>query len=243
MTSRLIPALPSTAISLVLLAVLSGGGCATSYAVKVDAIAQPKPAATAASYRFKNRNPNLEEDNLRYKEAANYVKTALSGRGMYEAPGNVTPDVIVELDYGIEPPSVRMEVTTIPVYVRTGGGVSYDPITVPGANGTQIKRTVPAYDPPQTELVGYQEVLMPVAVYEKYLQISARENKETQEGKAPTEIWSVNTSYEDESQDIRKYLPLLASASMESIGTDTGSRKTIKVKETDQTVAFVKKGM
>ena len=40
-----------------------------------------------------------------------------------------------------------------------------------------------------------------------------------------------------------EYLPLLASASMESIGTDTGSRKTIKLKEGDQNVGFVKKGL
>lgn len=222
---------------------LAWSGCATTYAVKVDAITQPKVKEAAASYRIRNKNPGMEEDNLRYKEAANYVKTALSGRGMYEAPVDVTPDVIVELDYGVEPPSVRMEKTSVPVYVQTGGGVSYNPLAVPGANGNVIQRTVPVYEAPHTELVGYQDVMTPVAIYEKYLHISARENKENHEGKVPAEIWSVNTSFEDESKDIRKYLPLLASASMESIGTDTGSRKTIKLKETDQNVSFVKKGM
>ncbi|HWA09809.1 MAG TPA: hypothetical protein VG838_10195 [Opitutaceae bacterium] len=246
------PAARSSAAVFLVSAVLLGG-CATIYDVKVDAISRPADAAAAAkakepvketaSYRLKNKNPSTDEDNLRYKEATNYVKTALSGRGLYEAPANVTPDIIVELDYGVEAPSVRMEKTSVPVYVQTGGGVSYNPLSVPAANGAVLQRTVPVYDAPHTELVGYQEVMVPVAIYEKYLHISARENREVHEGQAPAEIWSVNTSYEDESKDIRKYLPLLASASMESIGTDTGSRKTIKLKESDQDVGFVKKGL
>ena len=237
-TSRLLPV-----VSLFAAALSIWGGCATTYDVKVDAITQPKVNSSAASYRIKNKNPTTEEDNLRYKEAANYVKTALSGRGMYEATGSTNPDVIVELDYGIEPPSVRMEKTSVPIYVQTGGGVSYNPLAVTGTNGAVTQRTVPVYEAPHTELVGYQEVMVPVAIYEKYLHISARENKESKEGKIPAEIWSVNTSLEDESKDIRKYLPVLASASMESIGTDTGSRKTIKLKETDQNIGFVKKGL
>jgi hypothetical protein len=217
-------------------------GCANTYAVKVDAIAKDK-AKEASSYRIKNKNASLPEDNLRYKEATNYVKTALSGRGLYEAPPDVVPDIIVELDYGIAPPSVRMEETSVPVYAQTGGGVSYTPMPVTDPKGNVTMRTVPVYEPTHSELVGYRDVITPVAIYEKYLHISARENREKSEGKAPAEIWSVNTSLEDESKDIRKYLPLLASASMESIGTDTGSQKTIKLKESDQNVGFVKKGM
>jgi hypothetical protein len=220
-----------------------GSGCATTYDVKVDAITQPKSKDAATSYRIRNKNPTVEEDNLRYKEATNYVKTALSGHGMYEAPADAVPDVIVEIEYGVEPPSVKMERTSVPIYAQTGGGVRYNPMPVPVANGSILQRTVPVYDAPDSQLVGYQEVVTPVAVYEKYLHISARENKTKAEGTAPTEIWSVNTTFEDESRDIRKYLPLLASASMESIGTDTGSRKTIKLKESDQNVDFVKKGL
>ena len=69
-------------------------GCSTTYAVKVDAITKPV-VTDATSYRIKNKNASVAEDNLRYKEATNYVKTALSGRGLYEAPPDVTPDIIV----------------------------------------------------------------------------------------------------------------------------------------------------
>jgi hypothetical protein len=102
---------------------------------------------------------------------------------------------------------------------------------------------VAVYEAPRTELVGYQDVMTPVTVYEKYLRMSAHENKEISEGKAPAEVWSVNVSTEDESKDIRKYLPMLASASTEYIGKDSSNQKTIKLREKDEVVGFIKKGM
>jgi hypothetical protein len=60
-------------------------GCATdAHQVKVDAIAKPSaaPKASTVSYRLKSKNPALGEENLRYKEVADYVRTALSGRGL-----------------------------------------------------------------------------------------------------------------------------------------------------------------
>ena len=62
-------------------------GCASSTQVKVDSLAKPN-AEPAVSYEIKNRNPLVADDSLRYKEAAGFVKTALSGKGMYEAPPN-----------------------------------------------------------------------------------------------------------------------------------------------------------
>jgi hypothetical protein len=238
-SARLFPAVLAGA------ALWCGSGCASTatYKVKVDAIGKSQAGETAVSYRLKNLNPSLTQDDLRYKEAANYVRAALAGRGMYEAAPDAMPDVIVELDYGIAAPSVKMETKSVPVYGQTGGGVNYETIPVTDAQGNVTMRTVPVYQPPQTEVVRYREALTPVPVYEKYLHISARDNKAVAEGQKPAEIWSVNTSLEDESKDLRKYLPLLASASMESIGTDTGRQQTIKLKANDQTVDFVKKGM
>src|SRR5207248_7187511 len=83
-------------------------GCTSSYEVKVDSLAKPK-AEEAISYQIHNKNPLLADDSLRYKEAANYVKTALSGKGLYEAPENTKPDLVVDLDYGIGPPHTKME--------------------------------------------------------------------------------------------------------------------------------------
>jgi hypothetical protein len=236
------PSFRGTLVGIAAFCGLLSGGCTTKYEVRVDSISQPA-AKEVTSYRIRTKIPVADADSLRAQEAAVFIKTALSGKGLYEAPNPDVADVVVNVDYGLEPPKVRMEVSQVPVYAQTGGGVRYDQIALPDRRGGTTTRTVAVYEPPQIEMIGYQEVITPVEIYEKYLRISAHENKPPQEGKAPTELWSVHVKSEDESKDLRKYLPLLASASAEYIGKDTHTEKTIKVRETDPAVTFVKKGM
>lgn len=239
------------AVPVVLLAAFAalGGGCnsSNSYAVKVDAIAKKDlPAGASAegqSFKIKSKNPAVGEENLRYREAAEYVKTALSGRGLYEAPNADKADVIVELDYGIDAPRSKMETVSVPRYAQVGGGVRYEQVPVIDSRGNTSYRTVAVYQPPRTELVTYDEVPQMVTVYEKYLRITARENKPAAEGRPPAELWSVSTSTEDESKDIRKYLPIMASATADYIGRDSNKEKVVRVKSDAPTVEQLRRGM
>jgi hypothetical protein len=220
-------------------------GCSTtsSYDVKVDAIAKPTPASQAQSYKLKSKDPKLGEESLRYNEAAEFVKTALSGKGLYEAPSEEKADVIVELEFGMEKPRSKLERVSTPVYAQVGGGVRYESVPVTDSRGNTSFRTVAVYDPPRSELVGYDEMPRLVPVYEKYLKMTARENKPAAEGRPPAELWSVQATTEDESKDLRKYLPILASASMDYMGGDTSNQKNVKVRADGPGVDFIRKGM
>lgn len=233
--------------SLAVLAAALLSGCTTTYVVQVDAISQAAAQPTGPapqSYEIRSSNPRLEEDNLRHKEVVNYVRTALSGKGMYEAPPKAKADVVVDIDYGMEAPRVKYETETYPVFAQVGGGVRYVQVPVTDSRGRVIGyQTVAVYDPPRTEIIGYEEQVKPVIVYEKYLKLSARENKDATEGRAPSEVWSVNVSAEDSSKDVRKYMPILASATADYIGTNTQEQKPVKIKEDDEVVTFIKKGM
>lgn len=224
---------------------LVSGGCSTapSYEVKVDAIAKPAVASNPQSYKLKSKDPRLGEESLRYNEAAEYVKTALSGKGLYEAPSEEKADVIVELEFGMEKPRSKMERVSTPVYAQVGGGVRYESVPVTDSRGNTSYRTVAVYDPPRSELVGYDEMPRLVPVYEKYLKMTARENKPAAEGRPPAELWSVQATTEDESKDLRKYLPILASASMDYMGGDTSNQKDVKVRADGPGVDFIRKGM
>jgi hypothetical protein len=218
-------------------------GCSTSaYEVKVDSITKPAPGE-AQSYTLKSKNPALGEENLRYQEAAGFIKTALSGKGLYEAPSEDRADMIVELDYGMESPRTKTERVSVPVYAQVGGGVRYDTVPVTDVKGNTGYRTVAVYEPPRSELIGYDDMPRQVTIYEKYIRISARENKPAAEGKPPAELWSVQASAEDESKDVRKYLPILASATAEYIGRDSNHQTTIKVKENGDAVDFIRRGL
>jgi len=229
-------------VSVAALAGLLLAGCASSstYKVKVDAITKPVELS-GHSYKLKSKDPRLGEENLRYREAAEFVRTALSGKGLYEAPSEEKADMIVELDYGMDPGRAKMERVSTPVYAQIGGGVRYDSIPVTDSRGNTSYRTVAVYEPPRNELVGYGEVPRMVTVYEKYLKITARENKAAAEGRPPAELWSIHASAEDESKDLRKYLPIMASATIDYIGQDSSSQKVVKVRADGPGVDFVRK--
>lgn len=228
----------------VALLVLSLAGCSTSntYAVKVDAITKPVPAG-AQSFKLKSKDPKLGEESLRYREASEFVKTALSGKGLYEAPSEERADMIVELDYGMDAPRARMERVSVPVYAQVGGGVRYESVPVTDSRGNTSYRTVAVYESPRSELVGYDNVPRMVTIYEKYLKITARENKPAAEGRPPAELWSIHATAEDESKDLRKYLPIMASATVDYIGRDSSNQQVVKVRADGPGVDFIRKGM
>ena len=220
-------------------------GC-QSQQVKVSALANPeKPAKEAISYRIGTNNPTLDEESLRFKEAAGFVKTALSGKGMYEAPNPETADMVVAIDYGIGEPRIRREERRRPIYITVPGRMHYERVEVgTDANGNPIYRTVVVQDPPITEYIGDQSYLVTVINYEKHLQLAARENKPSIEGQPAAALWRVDVTGEGESRDLRKNLPVLAAATIDYIGTDTKGEKTIRIKDDENSaVAFVKKGM
>ncbi len=228
-------------------------GCSTTtYTVQVDAIA--KPTQTAAqnvpapqSYHIRAKNPKLDESSLRYKEVADFVKTALSSKGMYEAPSPEAADVVIDIDYGMDAPRVKYETISAPVILQTGDSVQIvkEPhlYKLPNDTYVTIWEDVQVDVPGKTEFLGIQDEVTPVIIYEKYLKVSARENKETSEGRAPAEVWSVNVSAEDKSQELRKYIPILASATADYIGTNTKESKPVTIDENDEAVKFIKKGM
>jgi hypothetical protein len=227
-------------------------GCSTTtYTVQVDAIAKPTEtgaaAATPQSYSIRSKNVKLDETSLRYKEVTDYVKTALSGKGMYEAPRPENADVVIDIDYGMDAPRVKFETMSTPIVMQTGG--SYETkreerlVRKPDGTTEVIYVDVQVFVPGRTEFIGVREEVTPVIVYEKYLKVSARENKEVSEGRAPAEVWSVNVSAEDKSQELRKYIPILASATADYIGTNTKESKPVTIDEKDEVVKFIKKGM
>ena len=238
-------------VALAVALAVSGVGCSTStYEVKVDSISKSaNPTSSSGntgelqSYKLKSKNPALGDENLRYKEAADFVKTALSAKGLYEAPTQERADMIVELDYGMDAPRTKIETVSVPVYAQAGGGVRYEQVPVIDSKGNRSMRTVAVYEPPRTELVGFDDVPRQVTIYEKYLRVTARENRPATEGRPPSEVWSVNVSAEDESKDLRKYLPILASATADYIGKDSTNQRTVKIKDPSQLTEFIRKGM
>lgn len=159
------------------------------------------------------RDPGAEST-LLYAEAARLVKSALMARGLYEAPGRAQAGVIVEIEYSMETPRVTQATPSDPA---AGNAARNDPRASPTDAGVRSAERGPLA---------------------KNLVLTAREARRS-DG-PPRTLWSVELSTTDTSNDLRKYLPLLAAAAVEQIGKDSDGPQTVKISETDKTVALMK---
>ncbi len=220
-------------------------GCNTTYEMQVDAIKNPQPSTSEAeSYVLVPRDPATDTNDLRYKETVNWIKTALSAKGMYEALDPLKADMVIEVDYGMEPPRQEIKIVEEPVFQTVRGPGRYVTQQVTDSQGRV--RTIQVYVPGRVsnELVGYRERAISTIVNEKYLVLTSKENLMEQSGDKPAEeLWSVTVTNEDESDNLREYLPIMASAATDYIGEDTQTAQKVKLKSDDEVVAFVKKGL
>ncbi|MEJ6601432.1 MAG: hypothetical protein QNL51_02555 [Opitutaceae bacterium] len=230
-------------LSMAALGLLAAAGCTSNtYNVKINAIAN-EAKASGESYRIVTKNGGDPNTDLRTREAVDYVKAALSGRGLYEAPNPASADMVVEVDYDVEPPRVEFESRSVPIFARMGGGVRSVIVPTRDSNGNIQYRRVSVMDPPSQELIGFEEKTIPVTVYEKYLRVSARENVSSGDDAPPEQLWSVYVSNEAEDDDIRKALPVLASVVVDYIGVTTETDEEVKVNSETDEVAFIKRGL
>lgn len=211
------------------LSVTLGGGCTTAYKAKVDAISHVNLSGGAIeSYTIRNKGGAAEIDSLRFNEAAQHVKTALSAHGLYETPDPAKADMLVDIEYGMGPPRMKLEEYHLPVFG-------------PGAMETRPTHRGPAGD--GTELLGYETSYIGVVLHEKRMAMCGRENKPADDAGPPRELWRVEVSVEDEGRDLRGYLPILASTAMDQIGHNTHGAITTTLKADAEEIAFVRKGL
>jgi len=223
-------------------------GCnSTTYVLQVDAISPTGKVAEQTekpqSFRVRTHNRNLAEDSLRNNEVSNYIKTALSGKGLYEAPSAESADLIIDIDYGMETPRMKYQAVAKPIVVIVASQPRPQPEISPISKNRSFGSISGSSVMPIGKIVGWEEEAEPVVVYEKYLKVSARQNRESVEGRPAPEVWSVNVSAEDPSNELRKYLPILASATADYIGANTRQEKEVTVRENDDTVKFIRKGL
>jgi hypothetical protein len=219
-------------------------GCqSNTYNVKINAIANENKAASGASYRIVTKNGGDPRTDLRTREAVEYVKAALSGRGLYEAPNPENADMVVEVDYDVEPPRVEFETRSVPIFARLEGGVRSVIVPTRTSTGEIRYRRVSVMEPPSQELIGFEDKTIPVTVYEKYLRVSARENITSGDDTPPEQLWSVYVSNEAEDDDLRKALPILASVVVDYIGVTTDQDQEVRVNAETEEVDFIKRGM
>lgn len=208
-------------------------GCATQYRFQVEAINQRQDAGQRFSYHLVDARPDPGQDRRVFDSIRRDVETALSSRGYYPAPIGATPDMEIELDFGISAPVVKQHFVSKPVYSLPSN------LNGPSARGS----TQPMRASLVPEFKGMTQVPEIVTTYRKFLRLTAREPRVD----GPTisigrQIWSVYVTNEDGSQDLPTYAHLMVAAAMDNVGRDYKGEQQVAFTKRDQRVAFVERG-
>jgi hypothetical protein len=196
------------------------------HAVRVNATAAA-PATKGTSFHLVATEPK-NESTLLYAETARLVRNALNTRGLYEAPSASRAGIIVEIEYGMAAPRATGPANRDPAATAAAATTPATP-PLSGAN----TRPLIVEDPTQFRTAQRGPL-------EKTLVLKAREVKPGTDG-PPRTMWTVELSVTDISNDLRKYLPVLATAAIDQIGVDSDGEKTVTIDETDKSVGLVKK--
>lgn len=224
--------------------VLFSSGCASTYRFQVEAVKNNQPIALARSFRVESANPEMDEADLRFQEVVEYVKTALSSKGFYEAPPGVEPEMIVAVDFGLEGP--QQEIRTYFVPVASSSRESFGAQRSPAANALVSPGRAPGnmfLGENADDGMMEEQVSFVVTVYDKFLHLSAREAPTSEADRVQREIWSVLVSNRDESDDLRKYAPLLVTAAMDHVDENLAEPEDVVLTDTDARVGFVVGGL
>lgn len=153
------------------------------------------------SYRLEVNDPSGGVEPAISAQAIANAKDALAARGLFEAPASTSPDIIINYEYGLGPGQIKILYRS-----RVDESIS------------SIGATRP------------EPYAKPVLVYEKYIQLSAREPVAEDASQAQRnrpknrgdELWNVRVSVVDPKKDLAPYLAVMASVSVDYLGRNTG---------------------
>jgi len=218
-------------------AVLLAGaaGCSSTYMVSIDAV--DAGGAGRPGYAFVIEPPRHVARADTFDYAAILVRTALSAKGLYEAPDAAQADFVVSIDYGVGPR--RMVVERL-------AGAAYDPSVrgdaqqVPSAGRAGYDGFGRARSGVARAATGGEKLLVS-HVWPKHLSIAAR-TRPADGAAAAMELWRVTVSTDDGGASIEEVLPVLAGAAMDYLGTNSEVRLTRRLSARSEPVVFVSGG-
>lgn len=211
--------------------------CQPRYAFEVDSIATGE-LNTGESFVIVSANPDIRENDLRFIEAANYIRLAMEGMGCFQAPSAASADMIIELDFFLGEPRDSLTVRPHPETYWTPGRHYSVEVPVRNKEGRIIGYSRKVYHEPSQQYTHWEDRVETTTLFEKSLTLTAYDNRLGAAVKDPVQLWSVTVVNTDPSNDLRHYLPFMAAAALPYIGFDTGRKTVVVVSEEDLEVAF-----
>lgn len=217
-------------------------GCAhhPRFIVQVDSIRDASPSAEKKSYLLLPANDKeLNLDDLQFKEFGGYVQRALTMKG-YSIPNKPENlQVIILMGYGIGDPQTHHFAFSYPIFGQTGGGYSTFNASSYGTGG-YANTTGSIQQMPTFGVVGSGIAAGSFTTYQRYLILWGTDVDEYKKSGKIKTLWKTTVTSEGVSDDLRLVFPIMVTAAMPYIGSNTGHKVTIKLKENDESVLKLK---
>jgi hypothetical protein len=215
------------ALTVPALAVTACANLAPTYAVKLSA-RSTRDAARPVSFAILTDSSATAADAKLAARAAGIVRSALRDAGM-NAERAERADLIVALEYSVDSTGSVREWVSTPIW-RSVPGPSITRTVFVGttSDGKPIYSTTVEPGEPTMVYQGERQGCAVRTMYEKRLRLSGRRNAGP--GYAATERWSVEVTTTDQGNDLRKYIPALASAATRYINQNSGGAVTMQVR-------------
>ncbi|MCC5841058.1 MAG: hypothetical protein JJT96_13155 [Opitutales bacterium] len=220
-------------------------GCATSHILTVDALRDdryiPPRSSEPTLYYLTSADSMEQRETLRFREAAGFVETALAARGYARTQDRMRAQVIIEMDATLSDPQSQTQNFSEPIYVRRWGYSRVLRVPIVNERGQVTGFTYTRIiEPPRTELAGWVDRERRITVFEKALSLSAFEARSGERG---AELWTIRVAKVDDSNDLRAALPHLAAGAYPFIGEQTEGKVTVRIRENDENLAFIRRGI
>lgn len=198
-------------------------GCAHSYSVKIDALANPN-VTPGASYRIVPKDAVKADFEPQFAHAVQLIETALATKGYFPAETIRDAEMVIEVDFGIG--SKRKRVTEdVDLFNPSHAASSRSSATPPSptTSSTLVAGAALPEEPPETRVTV-------ITFYEKFLSLSARETQHATGGRRkPVEVWRITVAVEDANPTVDECLPVLVATATDNLGTSTDARTSIRV--------------
>lgn len=231
----------SLAIALVLV-VVALGGCATTeqvtFNVAVDSLASSQ-APNNKTYLLIPGNEGVTWDDLQFQEYATYLMRVLSTQGYISAQSADEADLAIVLSYGIGDPQTHQYSFDLPTWGQTGVSSSntYGTATTYG-NTTSVNATT-IYTPTYG-VTGYNTYAGTRTSFFRYALITGYDFEKYKETEQQIQLWKTTITSTGSSGDLRRVFPILISAAVPYLATNTGQKIDVSLQEKDELVKVVK---
>lgn len=225
-------------LAILLFVFIIGCGRGVEYYVKIDSINAPG-VSVKNKYILLPGVKNVESSDLQFREYASYIDKALAARGFIKADDFKNANVLIFIVYGIGDPEEHQYTYSLPVYGQTGisSSTTSGTLRTQGDYGTYQSTTTYT---PQYGITGYTTHRGSRITYFRFLVLDAVDLDEYKGTQKVMPLWKTTATSTGSSGDLREVFPVLVAASVPYIGTNTGKKINISIRENDKQVIEIK---